>query len=84
MGFISDAERTSVSPVGSHKGWCQGEPLVTDMLADPIVGLLMRSDGVTLESFAALLTTVRANIATPTVASAANLQREAPIGDPSV
>ena len=60
----SDAGRGSGSVPSSS--WSEGEPLLSDLLADPIVGMLMRSDGVTRPSLTALMDAVRTSITTPT------------------
>jgi hypothetical protein len=59
----SDAGHDLVLYVGDRKEWRHQEPRISDVLADPIVYLLMRSDGVTKESVVTLLNTVRPHIA---------------------
>ncbi len=42
--------------------WLNGEPNVEDMLADPIVHLVMRRDGITIETMRAAVRAVRARL----------------------
>jgi len=37
------------------RGWLRGEPLLEDLLSDPVLGTLMRSDGVDPRRFRAFL-----------------------------
>ena len=46
------AERTT-------RGWLRGEPLLEELLSDPVLGTLMRSDGVDPRRFRAFLECVR-------------------------
>jgi hypothetical protein len=41
------------------KGWLRGEPLLDELLSDPVVGTLMRSDGVDPRRFRAFLEGLR-------------------------
>lgn len=46
------------APSGNAGKRWQGEPLLADLLAEPIIRLLMRRDGVSQESLSAVLETV--------------------------
>ena len=49
---------------GNQGKWCYGEPKVADLLADPIVQMLMRSDRVSMESLAVVLNAARKDAVT--------------------
>jgi hypothetical protein len=41
------------------RGWLRGEPLLEELLSDPVLGTLMRSDGVDPRRFRAFLRDLR-------------------------
>jgi hypothetical protein len=41
------------------RGWLRGEPLLEELLSDPVLGTLMRSDGVDPRRFRAFLQGLR-------------------------
>ncbi|CCG41874.1 hypothetical protein [Magnetospirillum molischianum] len=52
------ATPVGVSTRGAPDPWRSGEPALADVLADPIVHLLMRRDGLTADDVLPLLTKV--------------------------
>ena len=67
----SDAEREPVS-LGENQGRRYGgEPPVNELLADPIVQLLMNRDGVSAKSLALLMSAARDRVVASTMVAAA-------------
>ena len=59
--FEKETDNGSYLGVGSQTKWRYGEPQVADLLTDPIVQMLMKSDGVSAESLAIAIKAVREN-----------------------
>jgi hypothetical protein len=50
---------TRCSAERAARGWLRGEPLLEELLSDPVLGTLMRSDGVDPRRFRAFLEGLR-------------------------
>ncbi len=56
--------RTSLVGSGNQNIWRYGEPMISDLLTDPITRLLMKRDGVSWASLVVLIASVREKLLT--------------------